>query len=503
VIKQKIKIFTFLICIFGLWFLVFDFSRAQTRPSASLFFAPISGTYAIGETFNVGVRLSSPSESTNAAQGTISFPNDTLEVVRISHSGSIFTLWPQEPAFSNTDGTISFAGGLPNPGFKGESALIFTIGFRGKNRGQAKINFTSGTILANDGFGTDITKLLGSGNYIISTLQKPPAAPPSPPTQLAAPSAPSINSPTHPDQNRWYAKRQAETQWQLPTGITGVSVFFNQYPTSNPGNISDGLFSSKLFDAEKDGVWYLHIKFKNAAGWGAITHFKVQVDTEPPFPFSIFLKEDGKTAERQPNLIFESRDAASGIDYYEIIIDLNAPIFWQRTATSTNFKVPQKLEIGKHNITVKAFDFAGNFQIAEKEIEITEILSPIIDFITSKLWHGDPIVAQGQSPPESNVVIKITDRQTGKETSYETTASKSGQWFFILKETLPAGNYNFRAAAVTPDGIQSPFGQSIIIVISRPILFYLWLLSIVVSIAVIIILAVLVFHYRKKKPRRK
>ncbi|GAI35186.1 unnamed protein product, partial [marine sediment metagenome] len=42
---------------------------------------------------------------------------DKLEVLNISKENSIFTLWPEEPIFSNSAGEISFSGGTPHPGF--------------------------------------------------------------------------------------------------------------------------------------------------------------------------------------------------------------------------------------------------------------------------------------------------------------------------------------------------------------------------------------------------
>ncbi len=497
--KRVIKILAFLICIFGFWSLIFDIGRAQTRPSASLFFAMTSGTFKVGEGFNVGIRLSSPDESCNAAQGTVRFSNDVLEVVRVTQSGSVFTLWPQEPTFSNADGTINFAGGLPNPGFKGGSTLIFTVTFRGKKQGIADVNFSSGTILANDGFGTDITKALGNGRYAITAAEVAPVAPAAP---VGTPAPPAVSSPTHPDQNKWYANRTAEFRWTLVKNITGVSVFFNQSSGSNPGNLSDGLFNSRTFMADRDGVWYLHLKLKNSAGWGEITHFKTQIDTEPPLPFSIFIKEDTKVTEPQPTLIFEASDATSGIDYYQISIDDKEPMTWRKTKESEIFKIPEKLQPGKHNIKVVAFDFAGNYTKSEKDIEIIKAEPPLIEFITRKIWSGDPVVVEGSSPPKSNIILKITDKQTNAETKYDVAADEQGRWFFAFKKILPAGRYELRAALVTTEGIESPFSEPILILIVKPYVFYLWQAGLV-ALSIILIIQILLLVYYWKKSRKK
>ena len=65
----------------------------------------------------------------NAASGVISFPADKLEVVSLSKTGSVFTLWVQEPSFSNSAGTINFEGIVLNPGFIGAAGKTPTIKF--------------------------------------------------------------------------------------------------------------------------------------------------------------------------------------------------------------------------------------------------------------------------------------------------------------------------------------------------------------------------------------
>src|SRR3989338_5400274 len=78
--------------------------------AATLNFSPPSGSYGVGNTFLVNVNVESTDQAINAASGVVSFPWDKLEVVSISKQGSIFSLWPAEPSFSNTAGPVSFEG---------------------------------------------------------------------------------------------------------------------------------------------------------------------------------------------------------------------------------------------------------------------------------------------------------------------------------------------------------------------------------------------------------
>ena len=60
-----------------------------------------------------------------------------------------------------------------------------------------------------------------------------------------------------------------------------------------------------------------HAQLRNKFGWGETTHFKLQIDTKPPLPFEITVKEGVETTHPQPTLLFETIDEGSGVDYYE------------------------------------------------------------------------------------------------------------------------------------------------------------------------------------------
>ncbi len=76
------------------------------------------------------------------------------------------SLWVQDPQFSNSLGIVSFEGITPNPGFKGSGKIISVI-MRPKSVGSGKLSFTNGSILANDGNGTNILNNLGVGEINI------------------------------------------------------------------------------------------------------------------------------------------------------------------------------------------------------------------------------------------------------------------------------------------------------------------------------------------------
>lgn len=244
--------------------------------SASLYFSPSGGNYTVGNTFSVDVKINTGGEKANAADATLVFDTDDLEAVGISKNNSVFSLWVQEPIFSNSQGAINFAGGKPSPGFSGTAGTIITVTFRAKTAGQANLGFAAGSVLADDGKGTNILSGLGSAIFNLAAKTFSPS-PPADSGRL--PSKPVVSSLTHSEAEKHYSNNDPEFSWELPDDVTGVSFLLNDKPLSNPGPISDGLLELKKFEDVADGVNYFHIKFRNEQGWGPITHRKFLIDT--------------------------------------------------------------------------------------------------------------------------------------------------------------------------------------------------------------------------------
>src|SRR3989344_2914171 len=141
--------------------------------AANLGLSPSTVSRTVGSTFSVSVYVSSADKAMNAASGVISFPTDKLGVVSVSKTNSVMNLWVQEPTFSNTRGTVNFEGIALNPGYTGSQGTIITITFRTKSAGQANIKFSSGSVLANDGVGTNILIGFSNANITIQPIPSP------------------------------------------------------------------------------------------------------------------------------------------------------------------------------------------------------------------------------------------------------------------------------------------------------------------------------------------
>lgn len=154
--KHKSKIFLGIAASAFISFLFLSPSNhIAENKTASLFISPKEGEFLLDKDFSASVNVDAKF-SINAAEAVLNFDSEILDVASISKEGSIFSLWLQEPIFSNASGTIEFAGGVPN-GYEGKGRL-FSITFRPKRAENAGVEFSNASVLANDGEGTEILK---------------------------------------------------------------------------------------------------------------------------------------------------------------------------------------------------------------------------------------------------------------------------------------------------------------------------------------------------------
>lgn len=457
--KGNFKLVLWAPLIFASLFFVF----VRSAHAATLYFSPSSGSYQVGKQFSVSIYVNSADQAMNAAEGTISFLKDNLSVVSISKSGSIMTLWAQEPSFSNSAGTIAFSGVDFNPGYTGAAGKIMTVTFKAKAEGTASLNFESASVLANDGAGTNIFTGDGSADFnIIAAGATPPAegAPPAPPeggapsaTAAQVPAAPKVSSSTHPDPDKWYANNTPSFEWTLPHGITGVNVLADHNPATNPGTRSDGLMNKWTYKNVDDGAWYFHIRLKNSAGWGAIAHFGFNIDTMSPEIISAAFSAANETDSR-PVLQITATDQTSGLDHYEISIDGAAASIFPHNA-SGEYQLPA-LDPGDHKISIKAFDKAGNAGAPyELSQSVTALTTPVITDYSKKAALGGKIMVKGKTA-YPGIAVFLWYQKDGGEPSHEVAkADDGGNFVYELKNIKETGSYKLWAEVMDEQGAKS------------------------------------------------
>ncbi|MBI2046243.1 MAG: hypothetical protein HYT28_02390 [Parcubacteria group bacterium] len=473
---------------------VFSFFGARTVNAATIYFSPSSGNFSVGNILTMSVLVNTQSKAINNSNAIINFPAGLLEVVSISKSGSIFSLWVEEPSFSNSAGTISFDGGLPTPGFNGTAGKIVNIVFRIRNAGTASLVFSSAAVRANDGYGTDILQTKANAQFNLISEERPIAPPP---VTLGTPQAPSISSPTHSDSNKWYSNNSPKFMWDVPSGITGVRLLVGRLPTATPTILYTEPISERQLEDFADGVWYFHAQFKNEAGWGGIAHFRFQIDTEKPSRFELTEIPRKDITEPKTKFIFDAKDETSGIDHYKVQIDAGSSQVWQDDG-SHKYETPV-LEPGKHTLIAKAVDKAGNSLANSVEFTIEALKPPTITEYPKELQSGEILKVEGNTYLNSKVVLWL-QREKEDAQSYSIESDKNGNFTFIADEKSKDGIYKLWAEAIDDRGARSEPSDKLTIIVQRLAILEIatratiFLIIIIPLIALLIILLMLVWY---------
>lgn len=410
--------------------------------AANLDFSEPSNYYEVGNTFSLRVLVTGANQPVNAVSGVISFPKDKIEVISISKTSSVVNLWVQDPSFSNIDGTVTFEGIILNPGFTGDSGRIITVNFKAKKDGLASINFLSGSVLANDGKGTNVLNNLGNAQINISALA-PITTKRLPVVTVPVGTAmiPKVASPTHPDPSKWYANADITFQWDnMPKDAVDVSFVLDTHPLSTTEKVR-GVINTYTYKDIEDGVWYFHIKYKNQNGWGQTANFAVQIDTQKPKPIVLSFPHGASSLDNRPVAFFNTTDSLSGIDHYEVKIgDKHSyQLLPDAIAPSNPYVIPPQ-EPGVYSIKVVAYDKAGNSTQATDSFEIIGLDLPQVISIPDKISEGDVFRITGRSYPTATVVaILKKNGQTIEEQNIFT--NNLGQFTLTWPTYLPSGRY--------------------------------------------------------------
>jgi len=197
---------------------------------------------------------------------------------------------------------------------------------------------------------------------------------------------PIVKSSTHPDSAKWYSNNNPAFSWSFPSGVTGVSYLVADKATSNPGPKSDGLVDQASFAGIADGTQYFNIKFNQNGTWGPIAHYQFNIDTVSPAGFTI---HSVTSDDIQPQITFETTDALSGIDHYEIRVGDNGS--WTALAADQAGK-PFHVSfdrLGTQTVYVKAIDKAGNETIESVPLTISSLtVGSTVGTWIAKLFDG-------------------------------------------------------------------------------------------------------------------
>lgn len=449
------------ICIISVLFCVF----VSTSKAATLQTAPSTGVYSVGQSFTVQIRLNSEGETINAAEGSLRFNPSEVSVLGIS-KGSMFSLWSAEPTYSNSDGTIEFSGGTPS-GYTGSNGVVMTVTMQTKSAGSPKLKFTDGAVLAADGRGTNVLNNMSGGSYTITAIENSPeaevveyVAPPD------TPAAPSIESGTHPDPDAWYAKTAATLAWSLPAGVTQVRTLLDTKADSVPSKVYESPIREIELEDLEEGEQYFHLQFRNEDGWGAVSHYRLAVDTTAPQDLQVQLAEGVTATDPQPVLQATVTEATSYIERYLVSIDDEEPITVLDEERNGLIPLPE-LSPGYHTFVIEAFDAAGNSTFTRFSHTVESFTAPKFVDVPEQINDTVIPVLQGETVPDANVRVWIT-RMGGVTTEHEVTSDSEGMFTVIPDDSFAYGVYELTAQATDDAGAVSEISKPVRMLVEQP-----------------------------------
>ncbi len=491
--------------------------------AATLFLSPEVGQYQIGQTFDVEVRIDSQGQAFNAAQATVQFPANALQVKSLDFSSpsSIFNFWLEQPTFSNSGGTVSFIGGSTS-GLVGSSVGVLKITFTANASGNAPVTISDAAVTASDGSGSNILSSISSAQYnvvpslnapklpVTATTTKPLMPAPAPITRKPTvtkklPIAPVVSVPLYPDQKSWYNEvTDFLTQWDLPDDVSGISSAVNQNLKFALPTKSEGLFDAKTFPSLSDGIWYWHIMFQNNVGWGPITTYRIAIDTVPPLPFTISTLESTATDSPIRTLEFGTSDGLSGLDHYLVRVDNSDEV---KVASGTLTLAPETP--GQHNVTVKAVDAAGNIRENSFQFNINPLQSPVITSISKNVYAQiSDLILEGNSVPNASLALSLKDINNVVISQTAANADQDGTWVAKFDGPFRIGQYYVELTAKDYRGALSlPVKSEIFSVREKPV-FVIWSWEITqlwlwIGISIIVILMFLCGWYSRRLWRKQ
>lgn len=453
------------ILIFGVC--AFSFANITYAGNASFYLSPESGVYTIGDEFPVSIMLDTDSEPIVAAEGNVKFNKEELEIVSLSKDGSILTQWTIEPEYLSEEGEVRFGGALPSgEEYKGSDGKILTITFKAMRNIASNVRFSTGAaILAADSSATNILTRMNSGVYTLNAKEVVP-------TVEYVAQANTVTSTilctTHPDQDAWYSNSIPEFSWTLPEGTESVRVLFSEEKSAIPTIFYSTPITEKTIEEVEDGVGYFHLQVKNDTGWGEVLSHKVQIDTVDPENFEIveILRED--TTNPDLSFVFNAFDALSGIDGFEVSLDGSVGEIWRPEISSSTDVVYyiEDVDPGNHTLVAKAIDRAGNniSQTVSFVVEALEI--PKITHAPESLIVESMLAVKGTTYPDSEVIVWIEkDEEAPKSTRI--LSDSSGDFIYVLEESVKEGVYNVWVQAKNIYGAQSEPSAKISIPVER------------------------------------
>jgi hypothetical protein len=145
--------------------LLFCLLFATQSHAASLELESNSKEVMLNSYFQVDVFLNSQDQEVNTLEGSISFPEDLIQLQEIRDGNSIINFWVDKPSIVNN--IISFSGIIPG-GYKSNNGHVLSLIFEAKRIGNGIIKINKAEGYKNDGMGTPIELSFSNTSFFIN-----------------------------------------------------------------------------------------------------------------------------------------------------------------------------------------------------------------------------------------------------------------------------------------------------------------------------------------------
>ena len=482
--------------------------------AATLYLLPEATRLGVGQEFNIDIKVNTEETFINSTEATLHFSNSILQLVSVDKVGSIFNFWVEEPVISNEAGTVRFIGGTAK-GIPGDSLQILKLKFKTSGAGSADLTLSDATVTASDGKGTNVlSKIEGTNVNVdskvivpvkISPVASPlvsEAAPVKQPEKVVRkailvkdlPQKPNVSVGLYPDQARWYNKvGEAIALWDVPDDIVKISIKLDQDPNTKLEISEKEVFTGKNFGPLAEGIWYIHVRFKDNIGWGPIAHYRIALDATAPLGFETLVSEGNTTDNPTPTLEFKTNDALSGLKEYDVRIDNGDVTKILISDFKGIFQLPLQTP-GKRTIVIQAVDMAENRAENRVTIDILPIASPTITYVSKELFSNEEkgLTIKGTSLVDVNVLLAVHQKGTVALAHAIARSNASGNWEFTFDQAFKNGIYTVSVQSQDARGAVSTVVESSEIQVKNKPIIQIGFFQLDMSGAVILLLLILV-----------
>lgn len=343
-------IFYFLSCLTLLLFLQGNFPKFKIPVyplyNSVLRLQPEGGIFDSRFSQRISVILDSGGEAINAIRLSLSYNPSELKVQSIDMDRSICENFILSEHNSKT-GQIEMECIIPNPGFKGNGAVVGDLFFKAEpGIKQTTIHFNDDSqVLANDGLGTNVLRLAVNSAIRFND-------------DSASKDSLVLFSPSHPNPERWYSKKTVALSWapSLPARISAVDGVLEKTSASLPP------LQKKILE---DGTHHFTVSMRNESGKELNESITVNIDTTPPEILNLGASETKIKPGGLVRFTASGKDSMSGLQRV-FYLKINDEIFFP-IGQDVYIPFPQS---GVYTITLRAYDKAGNYSDTSKKITV-------------------------------------------------------------------------------------------------------------------------------------